>query len=165
MLFEQVNKLAAALDGYALKHQAIANNLANVNTPGFQRTEVSFASVLDDLFDNQAPAAAESETGVLNRRQATGDLSEGFVQASYQFDEAWGQLGPATPGQTAFDMEAKPSMKRLMAQTPGVLRLDGNGVSVEKEVGEMVRNSMMYNLFSQKASGSIKTLKEIIQAR
>lgn len=164
MLFEQVDKMQAALDGFAVKHQAIANNLANVNTPGFQRTEVSFAQVLDELFDDDAsPQAAEG--GYLMKRSATADLSTGFTQASFQFDEAWARLGPMqTPG-VAEAIEGKPDMKQLMAQTPGVMRLDGNGVSVEKEVGEMVKNSMMYNLFSQKASGTIKTLKDIIQAR
>lgn len=165
MLFEHVDKMAAALDGFALKHQVIANNLANVNTPGFQRMDVSFSTVLDELFSDEPTPAMPTESGSLHRRMATGDLNAGFMQASYQFDEAWGQMGPQAPVSAAFDMEPKPTMKRLMAQTPGVMRLDGNGVSVEREVGEMVRNSMMYNLFSQKASGSIKTLKEIIQAR
>ena len=31
-----------ALDAYALRHQAISNNLANVNTPGYKRQEVRF---------------------------------------------------------------------------------------------------------------------------
>ena len=35
-----------ALDAYALRHQTIANNLANVNTPGYKRQEVRFEDQL-----------------------------------------------------------------------------------------------------------------------
>ncbi len=36
----------AALDGTAARHAAIANNLANVNTPGFKRSDVPFEQCL-----------------------------------------------------------------------------------------------------------------------
>ena len=35
-----------ALDAYALRHQTIANNLANANTPGYKRQEVRFEDSL-----------------------------------------------------------------------------------------------------------------------
>ena len=35
-----------ALDAYALRHQAISNNLANVNTPGYKRQDVRFEDQL-----------------------------------------------------------------------------------------------------------------------
>ncbi|HZP81733.1 MAG TPA: flagellar basal body rod protein FlgB [Chthonomonadaceae bacterium] len=35
-----------ALDAAALRHQVIANNLANVNTPGYKRQEVQFEAQL-----------------------------------------------------------------------------------------------------------------------
>jgi flagellar basal-body rod protein FlgB len=35
-----------ALDAYALRHQTISNNLANINTPGYKRQEVSFEDQL-----------------------------------------------------------------------------------------------------------------------
>ena len=35
-----------ALDAAALRHQIIANNLANVNTPGYKRQDVTFESQL-----------------------------------------------------------------------------------------------------------------------
>jgi len=36
-----LQSLSLALDEAALRHQAIASNLANVNTPGYQRMDVS----------------------------------------------------------------------------------------------------------------------------
>jgi flagellar basal-body rod protein FlgB len=38
--------LQAALDGYSARHRAIINNVANVDTPGYQRIDVSFEDSL-----------------------------------------------------------------------------------------------------------------------
>jgi flagellar basal-body rod protein FlgB len=38
--------LRKALDGAALRHQAIAENVANADTPGYKRTDVDFATTL-----------------------------------------------------------------------------------------------------------------------
>ena len=40
---EQINQvLEQALDGLSLRHRVLANNYANVNTPGFKRSDVNF---------------------------------------------------------------------------------------------------------------------------
>ncbi len=38
--------LQAALNGYTVRHRAIVNNIANIDTPGYQRIEVSFEDSL-----------------------------------------------------------------------------------------------------------------------
>ena len=43
--------LDKALEGSSLRQQAIANNLANANTPGFKRSDVDFSSALADALD------------------------------------------------------------------------------------------------------------------
>lgn len=47
-LFDSVTSLSlsSALDGLALRQRAIANNIANVNTPGYQARRVQFESAL-----------------------------------------------------------------------------------------------------------------------
>jgi flagellar basal-body rod protein FlgB len=47
--------LAKTLDGAAARHRAIAENIANADTPGFQRSDVSFESDLEAAL-KQAPA-------------------------------------------------------------------------------------------------------------
>jgi len=42
--------LERALGGAALRQEAIATNLANVNTPGYQRQDVNFADSLAQAF-------------------------------------------------------------------------------------------------------------------
>lgn len=50
--------LAKALDGSAARHRALAENIANVDTPGFQRREVAFHEQLQAAFRH----AGDSET-------------------------------------------------------------------------------------------------------
>lgn len=38
--------LEKALDAYSLRHQTIAHNIANINTPGFKRSYVTFEAEL-----------------------------------------------------------------------------------------------------------------------
>lgn len=47
-MFESVTSVAltSALDALSLRQRAIANNIANVNTPGFQAQRVSFEDAL-----------------------------------------------------------------------------------------------------------------------
>ena len=48
VVFDSVTSLAleSALDGLALRQRAIANNIANVNTPGYHARRVEFESAL-----------------------------------------------------------------------------------------------------------------------
>ncbi len=47
-MFDSVTSMAmeSALDGLALRQRAIANNIANVNTPGYQARRVDFEAAL-----------------------------------------------------------------------------------------------------------------------
>ncbi len=55
--------LSLALDATTLRQQAIAQNIANANTPGYQRVAVSFenrmAQLRDSLQPGQVPSAAQ----------------------------------------------------------------------------------------------------------
>jgi flagellar basal-body rod protein FlgB len=63
-LFSQTNYVAVKkmLDATALRHEAIASNLANLETPHYQRKDVnpSFASELHQAMGSQDPARIES---------------------------------------------------------------------------------------------------------
>ena len=43
----QIDVLRGLLDSAALRHRVIANNVANVNTPGYKRLTVSFAAEVE----------------------------------------------------------------------------------------------------------------------
>lgn len=66
--------LERGLDATTLRGKVIANNLANVNTPGFRRSTVEFESLLDNALrsgraikpGNVEPEVVEPENTVIN---------------------------------------------------------------------------------------------------
>ncbi len=50
-MFNTADFLKTALDGASLRHIAISDNIANVNTPGYKRKTVNFEGVLKDELD------------------------------------------------------------------------------------------------------------------
>lgn len=53
-MFSTVNFLKFALDGTWLRHEAISNNIANVDTPGYKRITVEFEDILNDNLKNKS---------------------------------------------------------------------------------------------------------------
>jgi flagellar basal-body rod protein FlgB len=53
-----------ALDASALRHQIIANNLANINTPGYKRQDVTFESQLSRALDERKEGGKTGENPV-----------------------------------------------------------------------------------------------------
>ena len=45
-VYDYIDVLNKAADASALRHKAISNNIANVDTPGYKRQDVNFGSVL-----------------------------------------------------------------------------------------------------------------------
>jgi flagellar basal-body rod protein FlgB len=54
--------LQDALAGAATRHRALANNVANANTPGYRRVDLDFKAVLLDAVES-----AQVDPGVLHR--------------------------------------------------------------------------------------------------
>jgi flagellar basal-body rod protein FlgB len=54
-----------SLDASALRAKAIAANIANVNTPGYQRIEVEFESQLKKALDGRLPQGTGDKAGHL----------------------------------------------------------------------------------------------------
>lgn len=60
------NLLEAAMRGAAQRQSALSRNLANANTPGYQRLDVDFHSALQDAWSNTNVGRAPSAGGVLH---------------------------------------------------------------------------------------------------
>ena len=57
-----INMLEKALAGSSLRHKVISNNVANVNTPGYKRMDVSFEAELAAATNNGEPRPALART-------------------------------------------------------------------------------------------------------
>ena len=60
--------LSLALDAATMRQQAIAQNIANANTPGYQRVAVSFEQRLSALRDGQGGVTPPSLADLSNYR-------------------------------------------------------------------------------------------------
>ncbi|ORX24250.1 flagellar basal-body rod protein FlgB [Thermoanaerobacterium sp. PSU-2] len=50
--FNTVDLMSKALDASELRNEVISNNIANVDTPGFKRSDVNFESILNDAINS-----------------------------------------------------------------------------------------------------------------
>jgi flagellar basal-body rod protein FlgB len=67
VVFNSVTSLAleSALDGLALRQRAIANNIANVNTPGYHARRVEFEAALSrSVAEGNGQTAATTSTSL-----------------------------------------------------------------------------------------------------
>lgn len=61
-MFDKINYLRRAMDASWLKQEAISNNMANANTPGYKRQTVEFENVLRDYTEQRAAGTAMVKT-------------------------------------------------------------------------------------------------------
>ena len=72
MLFDTTQlALERAIGGAAQRHQALAANLANVNTPGYQRVDVDFQSALRGALSSDDARSALEHASFSAERDAT----------------------------------------------------------------------------------------------
>lgn len=102
------------VDFSALKAKVVANNIANVNTPGFKRLDVSF--------DNQLTDAVKNEELVKEIRFKV----------------------KADGGDNAF-------------------RNDQNTVNIDKEMSELMQNSIEYEVYTQLMSQKYKLMSQAMR--
>lgn len=55
----QINALTRFLDGTVQRHQAIANNIANIDTPGYKTKDLDFRSLLHVASTGMVPTTAQ----------------------------------------------------------------------------------------------------------
>ncbi len=101
----QFHVMGKLLDATSLRQRVIAENIANVNTPGYQRQEVQFEQELVRLMeDNGKPIRDRDLEGVGPRVTTTRNLPK---------------------------------------------RADGNNVDIEMEVGQLTRNEILHETYTQ----------------
>ena len=129
--------LKDAIAGSGLAHDAIANNIANVNTPGFQRIEVTF---------KQALAATEPTPPDPN------ELS--LATTSPLHIPINGEIA-AQP----FHVTASP------VDNPVRMRVDGSNVDVDQEMALLTQNSAYQQTAAQLLQSQYTRLRTSIEER
>ncbi|WP_437205276.1 flagellar basal body rod protein FlgB [Planctomicrobium sp. SH664] len=107
----QLGALAKLMDVADLRHHVISQNLANVNTPGYQRLDIDF------------------------EKEFSKAIQKGGVEA--------------TAG-------LKP---RVIEEAGLAARTDGNNVDVDREIGELNRNALQFQTYSQLLSSQFDLMR------
>jgi flagellar basal-body rod protein FlgB len=136
--------MTKAMDGLAKRHQAIASNLANVETPNYRRRDVNFEGALDNAIRN-------TRHGEANSRQASNDDAM-MLKTTRQGHIAIGQGDVSLDGIQPEITEAH-DMK---------YRNDGNSVDVENEMAQLAKNTQRYVALSTMQSRNLKSIRSII---
>lgn len=154
-----MHALERSLDGFAMRHQAIADNIANINTPGYVKQDVNFEqSLIDALKDDEAPKGLSSDPMDPNADMGPFTAFDGM------------RLNNMHPLVSAFVTD--PHNAPLLTWQPHISRsaepaqrLDGNHVPVETEMAAMVSNATKYQAITQVVSKEFGILRNIAQAK
>jgi flagellar basal-body rod protein FlgB len=134
-LFERgsMPALVKSLDACAMRNKAIANNLANVNTPGYQRIEVEFEKELRDALDKTRVKGTRTD----QKHMAIGrrDLSE-VKPDSYLPDDP---TLPSGVNNVDVDIEAAKMAENQLLFNFGVKFLNGKFTSIKSAIAGRVQ--------------------------
>jgi flagellar basal-body rod protein FlgB len=131
---QTIGMLENALSGASKAHAAIANNVANVATPNFQRSDVSFKEAL-----------ARSES-------TTGDPDTFAMTTNDPRQIAVG--GPAA---------GEPFSITTTLDETQQMRADGSNVDIDQEMAKLSLNSTYAQTMAQLTTNSFTRVKEAIQ--
>lgn len=86
--FKNIDLKAKALSGSWLKNSAIANNIANVNTPGYKKQTVNFQQVLENEMQmNQMVTMKKTNSKHLDSQNVGEFQVETVGNTSYRVDD------------------------------------------------------------------------------
>ncbi|UPA16165.1 flagellar basal body rod protein FlgB [Borrelia coriaceae] len=133
-IFERSIDLAHRyLDVLSLRQSVIADNIANVDTPNFKRSNVTFE--------------AELERAIVN--ESTSNLS--LIKGNIKHLDGLKELGY---------LDVKP---RKMLDYLSTFNNNGNNVDIDSEMKNLVQNQMMYNLFTNVQAHHFKSVNIVIK--
>jgi flagellar basal-body rod protein FlgB len=124
------------------RHNVLAGNIANLDTPGYRTRDIS-----PDAFRSQLREAVEQ-----SRRSPVGDPNvyfEGSTSANSAFD--------ANPAKSPFRV-VKDSLN-------SILRHDDANVSMEQQIAELSKNQMQHNLAVNILASQFRLLQAAVSER
>jgi flagellar basal-body rod protein FlgB len=89
----QFDFLANLLDATSLRHRVVAENIANVNTPGYKALDVSFEQAFQQAFTQGGAEAASNVTGKIIERAGGEERADGNT---VDIDKELGSLNKVT---------------------------------------------------------------------
>ncbi|GMA49044.1 flagellar basal body rod protein FlgB [Alicyclobacillus contaminans] len=124
--------LQNAMQAAQLRQQVYSNNIANIDTPGYHRQDVTFESLLQNA---------------LNTSTVTSDTGEKWIPLS-QSSPNW---------QAALNVQPQ-----VVTDTSTTVDNNGNNVDVDAEMARLAENQIQYNALVQDMQMRLDRLKNAI---
>lgn len=86
-VFDYVNVLDKAADASWLRNNAIGNNLANVDTPGYKRQDVAFESVLKKALGKIHCRTMDAKVSSIDLDRLNPEVFRDYSEFSYRLDK------------------------------------------------------------------------------
>lgn len=128
--------LNRSMDAASLRNEVIANNIANVDTPGFKRSEV--------IFEDKIRNAMNSNTNISTDSGKLKLTNSRHIQIQ---DDS---------------LNLQPEVRTLDDLS---YRNDGNNVDIDVETAKMTKNKVLYDALGQSMSEELKLLRLAITGR
>jgi flagellar basal-body rod protein FlgB len=132
---EMMDLVQRSLDSAALSHKVIADNISNVDTPGFKRSEVMFSEKLRQAFEARA--------------QEPQHLAASRTQPGHLEFEPVPDVDSITP--------------EISTDQSTSLRNDGNNVDIDREISLLAQNTVWYNTLAQITQQQFAGLRSAIR--
>ena len=84
--FDYINVLDRAADAAWQRNEAISNNIANVDTPGYKRQDVAFESVLQQALGNNRYESMDDKVANVDLSRLRGRSYLDYANYSYRLD-------------------------------------------------------------------------------
>lgn len=132
-IFGNIDTLQGSLHGLTARNRAIGENIANADTPGYKRLEVSFEGNLRKA---------------LKAKQTLSDDLPLKTGAARHFT-----LGPAGDGSLT-------ELRKVHSET---YRNDGNNVNIDLEMSNLAETNIRYNTMATLTKGKFEGLKSMLR--
>lgn len=126
-LFDNIELMGKLLDVKAKRHELISNNLANVDTPGYKRSDIAFEEILKSKLDQRILPLS-----------ITNDKHINLVSKAEEIEP------------------------QIYKQQDYVIRNDENNVDVDREMVELLKNNLSYDIISEQLQTNLKLLQTAI---
>lgn len=84
--FDYINVLDRAADAAWQRNEAISNNIANVDTPGYKRQDVAFESVLQQALGDNRYESMDDKVANVDLSRLRGRAYVDYANYSYRLD-------------------------------------------------------------------------------
>lgn len=85
-VFDYVRVLDKAADASWLRNEAIGNNIANVDTPGYKRQDVAFESVLKGALGSSRYETTDAKVASIRSNRLAPRIYTDYANYSYRLD-------------------------------------------------------------------------------